>query len=789
MDRIAEVLINRPSRHLNRTFSYRIPDHLSEAGPGYRCIVPFSRKQEEGIILSVHTEDCGHSGYKILDIQSLLESFPWFTEKMLLTALWISNYYMCTLIDALRLFYIDKKSIRRAVEYKICWENIPAQSEFRALIDSSVDVLGEEDAKLLWGEQVMEYVSRKFLEIREEISPVHQDPLERWIALADVPDPAYLKRSSRGAEFFRELQQRKEISFADAVNSGFSAQVLHTFCKKGFGRIFYRQKKTFSLVSNVLSGKRYELTGEQEFAIQYITQSIDRKKYEGILLKGVTGSGKTEVYLRAALHAVQNGGTVLILVPEIALTNQLTSYFQKEFGDRVLFIHSNLSKGERYNNRLRLINRESSVVIGSRSALFMPFHDLSLIIVDEEYDSSYKQEDGPRYNARDVAKKMAILYGCPILLGAATPSVSTYYAAKSGKIRLLEMKKRVFETPLPKIHIYDMREERFLGPDHLLSRPLIQLLQETKAHQRKAILLLNRRGFSTALMCADCGHVFKCPHCDVPLVYHRDTNRLHCHYCDTVHPRPSQCPQCGGRSILYLGSGTQKIEDELKEALPGVKARRFDLDSTRRKYSAGKILRDFREGEFDILFGTQMVAKGHDIPGVQAVGILSADSILNIPSYLAAEQTFNLITQCAGRAGRDKEQGQVILQTYDPAHYVIRTAAGQDYEAFYEKELEFRRALEYPPFVRMIKITCVHREEDNAHRKAKEIYSWLCRASNELESEIFFTLPFDEAIRKVRDRHYVSLLIKGRNLSPLKALIRNSKIFKENDIIIDVDPV
>lgn len=374
-------------------------------------------------------------------------------------------------------------------------------------------------------------------------------------------------------------------------------------------------------------------------------------------------------------------------------------------------MHSGLSKGERYNNRMRIMSGESPIVIGSRSAIFMPFKNLRLIVVDEEYDTSYKQGETPRYNGRDAAKVMAVIYHCPIVLGAATPSITTYYAACQGKISLLTMKERVFKTPLPQIHVCDLKENPPIDRSGLISAPLISLLQKTILEKNKAILLLNRRGFATTLMCSSCGHVFKCPNCDVSLVYHKEMNRLECHYCETVHPLPGECPVCHGTRILYLGAGTERIEEELADFLPEARVRRFDLDSTRRKNSAREILDDFRQGKFDILFGTQMVAKGHDIPGVQTVGILSADSILNIPSYLAAEQTFNLITQCAGRAGRSRKQGEVILQTYNPSHYVIQCAARQDYESFYKQELRYRKLLEYPPFARLMKITCFNEDE------------------------------------------------------------------------------
>ena len=348
------------------------------------------------------------------------------------------------------------------------------------------------------------------------------------------------------------------------------------------------------------------------------------------------------------------------------------------------------------------------------------------------------------------------------------------------------MKHRVFQTKLPAIRIYDLKGD---PTGEALSHPMVEMLQQTLTRKQKSILLLNRRGFSTTLMCADCGYVFKCPNCDVSLVYHKDTQQLKCHYCETVHPLPHECPKCRSRKILYLGRGTQHIEEDLHEALPEARIQRFDVDSTQKKNSARTILEKFRRGDFDILFGTQMVAKGHDIPGVQTVGILSADGPLNMPSYLASEQTFNLITQCAGRAGRGREQGEVLLQTYNPDHYVIQAAARQDYEGFYRQEIEYRRLLHYPPFSRMMKITCFHKEEKTAAEKANRIYHWLMQVNAQLAVPITFTPPFDEPIKKVRNMYYISILIKGRTLSSLKSAMRQSPIFEENDIIIDVDPM
>ena len=787
---IAEILINRPSKHLNKTFSYKIPDHLSYVGSGWRCIVPFAGKQEEGIILSCHEEEFSHISYKLLEIYDAIDSVPWFTDAMIKTAKWISQYYMCTLIDALRLFLIDKKGIRTEVLYEINWKEIPECEDIWGLIDVSVEIISKEDAVLVLGKtRCNRYLEKGFIKETELLQKVYKEPLEEWLAINNKSESESMKRGGRQKALWSHLCQIGQDSISNLISAGFSRDVIRRFCRNGNGHLFYRGKKTFSLVENTKRDNPRKLTAEQKYAVEYIIGAVNEERYKGILLYGVTGSGKTEVYLRAAESAIAAGGTVLIEVPEIALTNQMVSYFADYFGDKVVFMHSNLSKGERYNNRQRIANEESSIIIGSRSALFMPFKNLKLIIVDEEYDSSYKQTETPRYNGRDVAKVMAVIYNCPIVLGAATPSVTTFFAAKNKKIELLEMRQRVHKIPLPQIYVYDMRSEADIGHATNLSRPLIDLLRDTVQKNHKAILLLNRRGFAPTLMCKHCGYVFKCTHCDVPLVYHKDKHRLNCHYCESTFPLPRQCPVCSSQDILYLGWGTQRIEEDLKKLLPEAKCCRFDADSTAKKYSAAKILSNFRDGKFDILFGTQMVAKGHDIPGVQSVGILSVDSTLNMPTYLAAEQTFNLITQCAGRAGRNLEQGRVILQTYNTEHYVILTAAKQDYDAFYQQELEYRRTLHYPPFTRLMKITCFNKKESIARNHAEKIYRYIREMLPDIPDYISVTPPYDEPVKKVRNIYNVSLLIKGNTLRRLKLSMQNSKIFQENDIIIDVDPL
>lgn len=789
MGRLAEILVNRPSKQLNRTFTYAIPDSLSQLGPGWRCTVPFHHRTEEGIILSVEEEGQGKTDFKVLPVLDAVDPFPWFTPDMLKLAWWISTYYMCTLADALRLFLIDKRGIRTEWEYHFRWDAIAEDDPVAAFIDRSVTVLSEKEAAALLSEEDIKRLLRKGqLERVERTEAAHHIPVEKWIFPGKAMTEEEKKRARRQALLADHLSSSGPQAVRLLRKEGFSPELIRNFLAAGFGTARYLQKDTFSLIQKEEEKGALVLTEEQASAISDVISAIDKKEYEGILLKGVTGSGKTEVYLQAAEHALAEGGSVLILVPEIALTDQMVAYFARRFGDQVVFLHSRLSKGERYNNRMRVEKGESSIVIGSRSALFMPFRHLRLIVVDEEYDSSYKQDETPRYNGRDAAKMMAVIHKCPVVLGAATPSVSTYHAALSGQIHMISMDHRIRDAALPKIWIADMRDELDRGNSTLFSRPLVELLKKTTAEGKKAILFLNRRGYSTTLMCRDCGYVFKCPHCDVSLVYHKDRHCLKCHYCESVYPLPKVCPSCGKNHILYLGTGTQKTEEELAEWLPGVTMERLDLDSVTRKNSARRILDDFRDGKFQILLGTQMVAKGHNIPGVAAVGILSADQMMNRPSYLASEQTFNLITQCAGRAGRYGEEGEVILQTYNPEHYVITTAAHHDYEGFYKKEISFREALFYPPFSRMMKITSFGKDYDAAKDRAERIHRWFMAAKG--AGHIFqATPPYDEPIRKVRNMYYISIMIRGKSLSALKAAMREAPVFGENGIIIDVDPL
>ena len=509
------------------------------------------------------------------------------------------------------------------------------------------------------------------------------------------------------------------------------------------------------------------------------------------LLQGITGSGKTEVYLRAAAHAVDAGKQVLMLVPEIALTAQLVKRFQAWFGDQIAVAHSKLSQNERGDVWYRMRTRQAQVLIGVRSAVFAPFADLGLVIIDEEHETSYKQEERPNYHAREVALARCRNTGAPLILGSATPDITSYYKALCGEYIHLRLTQRPNGSQLPAVHVVDMRRELQEKNFSVLSRQLQQALVTTVAEGEQAIVLLNRRGYSTFVMCRDCGHTITCPHCAVALVYHSAHEDMRCHYCGNTAPVPTECPNCHSRRIKFFGTGTQKAEAELQQ-LPDVRVLRMDQDSTMAKFAHEDILRQFASGASNVLIGTQMVAKGHDIPSVTLVGVLSADSALNLPDYRASERAFSLLTQAAGRAGRGNRPGQVIFQTYDVENEIIQLAAKQDYDGFAKIELEARKEFFYPPFAQMLKLTIWDKSDGEGLALAQRLVFYLQRLQLEgklAQDSILISGPFPALVYKVRDLYRFNVLIKAKDLTGVKQAILGSEFKEQKNIYFDVDPV
>lgn len=748
------VAINLPVKSLFKQFTYRATDDLPFLDVGWRVVVPFGGQLVEGFIVEKTMEPPESKvETKLKNITAALGDRPWFDKEMMATASWISQYYMCSLAEAMRLFVPGKTSIRR-----------------QAIKDERGKLLYYEYAERLKEKTVIAY------KINEAGCSALENNILGNRAKAQI---AALEHLSRTEEL---------LSVQELAEAGISSATMRTLQSKGFVETGLKRVLRNSYNRVQQPGETLQLTDEQQQAVLLINEAVGKRAPRTFLLQGITGSGKTEVYLRAAANAVEQGYQVLMLVPEIALTAQLVKRFQAWFGNNIAVAHSKLSQNERGDVWYRMRTGDAQVLIGVRSAVFAPFENLGLVIIDEEHESSYKQEERPNYHAREVALQRCKNTGSPLVLGSATPDLCTYYAALSEKYTHLRLTHRPNGSQLPKVDIVDMRKELQEKNFGVLSRKLQQALVQTAAEGEQSIVLLNRRGHSTFVMCRDCGESIICPHCAVALVYHKKEERLFCHYCGNTAPIPTECPKCHSRRIKYFGTGTEKAEAQLAE-LPEVRVLRMDQDSTAGKFAHEDILQRFASGERNVLIGTQMVAKGHDIPNVTLVGVLSADSSLNLPDYRATERTFSLLTQAAGRAGRGDKPGHVIFQAYDADNNIIQLAAKQDYDTFARSELMARRDFFYPPFSQMLKLTIWDRDEAAALALAKRIVFFLQLQQQQGQFEdLLIAGPFPALVAKVRDLYRFNILLKAKNMQPVKELLLASEFKEQPNLYFDVDP-
>lgn len=532
------------------------------------------------------------------------------------------------------------------------------------------------------------------------------------------------------------------------------------------------------------------LTEEQKKVLESVLHKIEKEDYITFLLHGITASGKTEVYLQAIERVLRKGKTSIVLVPEIALTPQTVERFTSRFGLQVAVAHSALVGSMRYKEWKRIKEGEAKIVVGARSAIFSPVKNLGLIIVDEEHETSYKQEDAPRYHARDVALMRARLSNCPVILGSATPSLESYYLARKKKLELVRLTKRIDDKDLPRVKIVDMRMELATRKKIVMfSKILVDSIQRALDKGQQIMVFLNRRGFSTYVNCKRCGLVLKCKKCDSVLVYHFQTRNLICHYCNYRMSPPEICPQCKGSYMKYFGIGTEKVESELARLFPQSRIARMDTDATSKRGSHERILGEFKKHNIDILVGTQMIAKGLDFPRVTLVGIVNADVTLNLPDFRASERTFNLLTQVAGRAGRGEEGGEVIIQTYAPAHYAILSASKHDYEKFYEEEIKTRKELLFPPFTHIIRLTVRSRNEKRAQYASEKLKEFLAKDLKDIE----IVGPAPSPISRIRGYFRWNILLKGKNRSlmcePLKKALEGYRRPSGVLLAVDVDPI
>ena len=547
------------------------------------------------------------------------------------------------------------------------------------------------------------------------------------------------------------------------------------------------KKGTKERVKEYKTDEEKILTDEQQCAFNEINNSIERKEYNEFLLYGVTGSGKTEIYLQLIKKVLDMNKSAIILVPEISLTPQMVDRFTSRFGkDKIAIIHSKLSKGKRCENWQRIYNEDAQIIIGARSAIFAPVKNLGIIIIDEEHDTSYKSEGSPRYNAKDLAKYICKKANAPLVMGSATPDIVTYYKTKN----ILRLTKRANQSNLPDVEVIDLREELALGNRSMVSNRLKSEIEKNIKEKRQTILFLNRRGFATCVVCTECGLAIKCPRCNITLTHHLKERKLKCHYCGFERETISICPKCGGKTMNYTGFGTQKLETEIQKMFPDVSTIRMDVDTVSKKNSHEDILEKFKNENIDILIGTQMVVKGHHFPNVTLVGVISADSSLNIEDFRASERTFQLLTQVAGRAGRENLPGKVIIQTYNPDSYSIELSKKQDYNAFYDVEIKYRKQLKYPPFCDVILFNISGKDEEQVKKIAQIMYSKISKSG--LKMLIFKPMP--APISKINNKYRWRMIIKCKADNNIVNTINSmlnayySSKYKDTSVIVDINP-
>lgn len=821
---LADVFVNVPVKRISSAFTYRVPAALSYLGPGWRVFVPFGGRKVEGFILHTREEEemaiDDRLRKKLRDIQGVVDEEAWFTPEMLEAARWMADFYLCSLAETMRLFMPGKSGLKISVVFAAVpreeWappvergdrllqvepmqriysflleEGAHKESELQKQFPAYADTLPHRLEQMLrYGLLRREYLATKRERAKYEEMVCLAKPLTEEI------EAAFHRRKKQLALLHflsASVAEKEHWSMPELQQAGFSRSVVHQAAETGMLQI--RRQRVLRDSYQQMPGRKPDLvslTEDQQRAVKTVVPYMEARKYQGFLLHGVTGSGKTQVYIELARKARAMGRQVVVLVPEIALTGQVVMAFKAYFGADILVVHSQLSLSERNDAMLRARRGEAGVIIGARSALFTPAGNIGLFILDEEQDASYKQDESPRYHARVVAEELARIHHAVLLLGSATPSLETYYRAEQGELVRLSLPKRIGNMPLPHVTSVDMREELRHGNRNILSRALQSLIGETIRAKQQVILMLNRRGFSTFVMCRSCGMVMSCPDCGLPLVYHEGKNGkagwLQCHHCDIRRPVPDICPKCGSRYIKYFGSGTEKLEQELRRTFPQARVVRMDRDTTGTKFAHQNILEQFRRHAYDILLGTQMVAKGHDIPNVTAVGVISADSSLHMPDFRAAERCFMLITQTAGRAGRGQIPGQVIIQTYNPDHYAVQCGIRQDYAAFCRQELALRKALFYPPYSRLIKLLFQDKKDTTAHARALNfVHAFQKAFHGETQQQVIGPAP--AVIAKFRDTYRYVVLVKTGDLSAARSFLRKEKLHLRADVAIDIDPL
>ena len=801
---------------LDSAFTYRIPDGMIPVVGG-RVLVPFRQQRMSGVVTELHDRKprANDKDVQTKNLISVLDPVPVLDDQLMRLGKWIADYYLAPIGEVLRTMLPLSAEFKRAIGYRITEQGELALhsaglsgssarsrktpedqlAEFRVLDRlAEQEIIKEETlrASTHVSKSLLAGMIRKKLIVREDLSDV-RDAVRTVKAAVLKTAEGKLNSNQRtlidtlaaaGGQVTVETLQKLEVP----------RTTLATLVKRGMVEIIEEPaESTISRLKARPSPFDFQFNGPQQKALHRIMDNARTGNFSGMLLHGVTGSGKTAVYLAAMQAVLNDGRSAILLVPEIGLTPAVAADLHQVFGDEVAILHSGLSDQERAEQWHRIKRGDARVVVGTRSAVFAPVSDLALIIVDEEQDSSYKQEETPRYHARDVAVMRAKMASAAVVLGSATPSLESYYNAKNNKYTLLELPDRVERRPMPEIEIVDMRQEfQETGTEQVISRTLAAEIKDRLERKEQVMVLLNRRGYSPVVLCRACGKTLECKNCAIALTHHKRSRRMECHYCGYTAPVPKACVHCGSEYVYFLGTGSEKLEELLHGMFPQARIGRLDRDTVRGRDDFERALNALDEGELDLLVGTQMIAKGHDIHGVTLVGVVGADAALGFPDFRAAERTFQLLTQVAGRAGRGQTPGKVVLQTYFPDHYAVQYAAQHDFAGFYEKELRFRSWMHYPPYSALANVLIRSDKLDEALEWSGILGKWFEKTRHE---GIRVLGPAAAPIVRLKRDYRYHFVVKSASREKLNALLRSMLAYAtqrkipRTQVIVDVDAV
>lgn len=799
MPQVAKVIVDVPVLQTNIPYDYLIPtEYESRLSAGMRVVVPFGQgdRRVQGFVVSIN--DTAHFEGTLKPIAEIMDLYPVLNTELI---------------------GLGEKMAQKTYSFRISCYQTMLPAVLRAKYEKIVEVVDELPEEMLfdifkgkdylsWEEVVQRDLVKVMLQLKKEervdVKYLVKDkttkktikkvaPTLSFEAYEEIKEeiPGNAKRQLEIVNILQRLLPEGALSTKELKEEhGISLAVVKAAAEKDWCMIkeveIYRdpfEETTFK------KSTAFQLTPDQQVAYDQVMEKVDAGEHDVFLLKGVTGSGKTEVYLQTIAQVLDKGMSALMLVPEIALTPQMVHRFKGRFGDEVAVLHSGLSDGEKYDEWRKIERKEAKVVVGARSSVFAPIENIGLIIIDEEHETSYKQEETPRYHARDVAIWRAEYHQCPVILGSATPSLESRARATKGVYTLLELNERANKKALPPVNVVDMREELKRGNRTSFSLDLQESLKERMEKGEQSVLLLNRRGYSSFVMCRDCGFVLQCPNCDISQTLHMDTKTMKCHYCGHEEGIPNTCPSCQSRSIRYYGTGTQKIQEELEALMPEARIIRMDVDTTRRKGAHEKLLDRFGNKEADILLGTQMIAKGLDFPDVTLVGVLNADTSLGLPDFRSAERTFQLLTQVSGRAGRAEKKGEVIVQSFNPEHYAIQYAKKHDYDAFYKKEMHLRHLSDYSPYYYLVRLSVSHEKEITAAKKMGELVEFVQPV---LSEKAIVLGPTPKSIARTHNRYHFQAIIKYKRESALEErlheMLQQSQKDNAKGLFISIDP-